>query len=62
MRSVAKLMSPVAQKIMGLVLKKHEVGCRAEEVGYRTEEVSINYNETGCAKNFMESVVNKQVL
>ena len=32
-----------------------------EEVGCRTEDVGINYNETDCAKNFMGSVVNKQV-
>ena len=62
MRSVAKLLSPVAQNNYGVGLKKHEVGCRTEEVGCRTEEVGINYNKTGCAKNFMWSVVNKQVL
>ena len=33
MRSVAKLMSPVAQKNYGVGFKKkHEVGCRTEEI------------------------------
>ena len=55
MRSVAKLMRSVAnlwarlyKKIMGLVFKKHEVGCRAEEVGCRAEEVGYRTEEVGC--------------
>ena len=65
-RLVAEQRRSVAEQTEEVGCRAEEFGCRTEEIGCRTEEVSINYmymyNETGCTKNFMWSVVNKQVL
>ena len=43
---------------MGLVLKKNMRSIVEQRKSVAEQEVGINYNETGCAKNFMGSVVN----